>query len=61
MQPHARGVYVKYLGVQEQGDRVRAAYGPEKYQRLVELKRQYDPENRFRFNQERVADRIVVR
>jgi len=48
---HARGVYVNYLGVEEQGDRVRAAYGDEKYTRLVELKNRYDPTNRFCFNQ----------
>ena len=28
MQPYARGVYVNYLGVGDDTDRVRAAYGP---------------------------------
>ncbi|MCC6792106.1 MAG: FAD-binding oxidoreductase [Thermomicrobiales bacterium] len=48
---HARGVYVNYLGVGEAGDRVRAAYGEEKYARLAEIKRRYDPDNIFCFNQ----------
>jgi FAD/FMN-containing dehydrogenase len=51
MTPHARGVYVNYLGVGESQDRVRAAYGDEKYARLVELKNRYDPTNTFRYNQ----------
>ncbi len=42
-------VYVNYLGAEE-ADRVRTAYGPN-YERLVELKRRYDPENLFRLNQ----------
>jgi len=44
------GVYVNFLG-QEGEDRVRAAYGEAKFERLVELKRRYDPENFFRLNQ----------
>ena len=42
-------VYVNYLDSDEK-ERVRAAYGPN-YDRLVELKRRYDPENLFRLNQ----------
>jgi len=40
--------YVNYLG---DGSAARAAYGDEKYARLAELKRRYDPANVFRFNQ----------
>jgi FAD/FMN-containing dehydrogenase len=43
------GVYVNFL-TQDEGDRVRAAYGPN-YDRLVELKQRYDPTNLFRMNQ----------
>jgi len=51
MQPFlADGVYVNYLGDEGQ-DRVRAAYGGDKYDRLVELKNKYDPTNFFRLNQ----------
>ena len=40
--------WLNYLG-DDQDDAVRAAYGPN-YDRLVELKRRYDPENVFRHN-----------
>jgi FAD/FMN-containing dehydrogenase len=43
------GVYVNFL-TQEEGDRVRAAYGGN-YERLVRLKTRYDPTNLFRVNQ----------
>jgi FAD/FMN-containing dehydrogenase len=44
-------VYVNYIGVGEAPDRVRAAFGPEKFDRLARVKRQYDPRNVFRINQ----------
>jgi len=51
MQPHAgRRVYLNFLG-DEGEDRVRQAYGTEQYERLVEIKRKYDPTNLFRLNQ----------
>ena len=54
MQPYSTdGVYVNYLGheADEGLDRIKAAYGPEKYQRLSALKIKYDPTNLFRLNQ----------
>jgi FAD/FMN-containing dehydrogenase len=51
MRPHAgTRVYVNFLG-EEGGNRVRQAYGARNYERLVELKRAYDPTNVFRLNQ----------
>jgi FAD/FMN-containing dehydrogenase len=44
------GVYVNYLN-SEGEERLRAAYGPGKYERLVALKNEYDPTNMFRLNQ----------
>ncbi|MER2998248.1 FAD-binding oxidoreductase [Pontibacter populi] len=43
------GVYVNFL-TQDEKERIPAAYGPN-YDRLVEVKTKYDPENLFRFNQ----------
>jgi FAD/FMN-containing dehydrogenase len=54
MQPFSTGgVYVNYLGreADEGAERIKAAYGPEKHQRLVALKNTYDPTNLFRLNQ----------
>jgi FAD/FMN-containing dehydrogenase len=53
IEPHLNGgVYVNYLSEKqlEGGDRVRAAYGAN-YAWLAALKQQYDPQNRFRHNQ----------
>ncbi len=49
----ADGVYVNYLGQEadEGAHRVKAAYGQEKYERLVTLKNKYDPTNLFGLNQ----------
>jgi FAD/FMN-containing dehydrogenase len=43
------GVYVNFM-TEDESDRVRAAYGPN-YERLTRVKRQYDPQNLFRTNQ----------
>lgn len=43
------GVYVNFL-TKEEGNRVRAAYGPN-YERLVAVKNKYDPTNLFQLNQ----------
>ncbi len=49
--PHsAGGAYVNMMMDDEGHDRVRASFG-ENYDRLVAVKRQYDPDNRFRVNQ----------
>jgi FAD/FMN-containing dehydrogenase len=53
MTPHSdRGrIYLNFPGLGEEGDElVRRSYGAN-YARLVEIKRKYDPENVFRFNQ----------
>jgi FAD/FMN-containing dehydrogenase len=48
--PFHTSVYVNFL--MEEGDaRVRQAYGDAKYERLRALKREYDPMNVFRLNQ----------
>jgi FAD/FMN-containing dehydrogenase len=47
--PHAAGsVYINFL-TQDEGARIREAYGPN-YQRLLDIKQRYDPDNLFRFN-----------
>jgi len=47
--PFAAGsVYINFL-TQDEGARIREAYGGN-YERLLALKRQYDPDNLFRFN-----------
>jgi FAD/FMN-containing dehydrogenase len=50
MERFSTGVYVNFLG--DEGEAlVQAAYEPQTYQRLVALKRKYDPTNFFRLNQ----------
>ncbi|MBA2381757.1 MAG: FAD-binding oxidoreductase [Chloroflexi bacterium] len=44
------GGYVNYSPVDETAERVRAAYGTDRWERLVAVKRRYDPDNVFRFN-----------
>jgi hypothetical protein len=51
VRPYSTGrVYVNFLGEEGQ-DRVRAAYGEAKYERLRARKRKYDPTSFFRLNQ----------
>ena len=52
----AARAYVNYMGEDEDQSRVRDAYGPN-YDRLVELKGRYDPNNLFRLNQNIDASR----
>jgi FAD/FMN-containing dehydrogenase len=51
MKPWTTGrVYLNFIGEEGLG-RVEAAFGPEKFARLTELKRKWDPTNLFRHNQ----------
>jgi len=50
LQPYNVGAYVNFL-MDEGEQRVRRSYGAEKYARLQQLKRKYDPQNVFRLNQ----------
>jgi FAD/FMN-containing dehydrogenase len=45
------GGYLNYMQADEPLERVRAAYGAERFERLRAVKRQYDPDNVLRFNQ----------
>jgi hypothetical protein len=53
--PYHTSVYVNFL-MEEGQDRIRQAYGAEKYDRLKALKRKYDPTNFFRLNQNIAPD-----
>jgi Berberine and berberine like len=48
--PHHTGVFLNFL-MEEGEERVRQAYGPDKYERLQVLKRHWDPGNVFHLNQ----------
>ena len=49
--PYQTGrTFVNFMEEDPSGDRVRAAYTPEDWGRLVALKDEYDPHNLFRFN-----------
>jgi FAD/FMN-containing dehydrogenase len=48
---YREGVYVNFLGGDEEPDRVREAYGDSVYDRLVRVKTAYDPDNVFHHNQ----------
>ncbi|MDP8929222.1 MAG: BBE domain-containing protein, partial [Actinomycetota bacterium] len=50
LEPYHTSVYVNFL-MDEGKERIRQAYGAEKYDRLKALKRKYDPDNFFRLNQ----------
>jgi FAD/FMN-containing dehydrogenase len=54
------GVYLNFIGNEGEG-RIRSAFGEEKYQRLAEVKRAYDPHNVFRGNQNIVPSERSVR
>ncbi|GAA2803105.1 FAD-binding oxidoreductase [Saccharopolyspora taberi] len=45
--PHAinQGTYVNFMNDYDDSDRVRNAFGPDKYRRLAGIKAEYDPEN----------------
>jgi FAD/FMN-containing dehydrogenase len=48
--PYQTDVYVNFL-MEEGEERIKQAYGPDRYAKLKALKRKYDPSNFFRLNQ----------
>jgi hypothetical protein len=48
---YRQGVYVNFLGADEAPERIHDAYGAGVYERLVDMKVRYDPENVFHYNQ----------
>jgi FAD/FMN-containing dehydrogenase len=55
LEPYHQSVYANFL-MDEGEERVRQAYGAEKYERLKALKRSWDPDNFFRLNQNIAPD-----
>jgi FAD/FMN-containing dehydrogenase len=53
MRPFGLGTaaFPNFISPDESVERLRSSYGPEKYERLLELKRKWDPDNVFRLNQ----------
>ena len=51
MKPFGLGTAFSNFIEPDEGDRLRASFGEEKYARLVEIKRRWDPHNVFRLNQ----------
>ena len=51
LDPFREGVYVNFLGGDEDPGRVREAYGDAVYERLAGVKSTYDPDNAFHHNQ----------
>jgi hypothetical protein len=43
--------FPNFIEPDEGAARLRASFGEDKYRRLVELKRRWDPDNLFRMNQ----------
>jgi hypothetical protein len=50
LEPYSSGTYINFMGAEGQ-DRVRAAYNPVTYEKLVALKNKFDPDNFFSLNQ----------
>ena len=55
LRPAASGAFISFM-VDEGQDRVREAFPPRTYERLLSVKRQYDPTNLFRLNQNVTPD-----
>jgi FAD/FMN-containing dehydrogenase len=49
--PFGSGAYVNFISEDDPERTKRDVYGEARYRRLSELKRQYDPANVFRLNQ----------
>jgi len=57
LRPYIRGgVYLNFVSGGEANQRIKDAYLPESYERLVALKAKYDPDNLFRFSYQLLAE-----